>query len=81
MLAPTVSPLELAWTILGVLGFCFSLSLGISGLCDLLTVEEAMSRLRESAGSTSVPVPVTKMVVTGNRRQLPLHRSEPERSR
>ena len=30
---------------------------------------------------TSVPVPVTKMVVTGNRRQVPLHRSEPERCR
>jgi hypothetical protein len=42
MLVSTVSPLELAWTILGVLGFCFSLSLGISGLCDLLTVEEAI---------------------------------------
>jgi hypothetical protein len=30
MFVSTVSPLELAWTILGVLGFCFSLSLSIS---------------------------------------------------
>jgi hypothetical protein len=42
MLVSTVSPLELAWTILGVLGFCFSLSLGISAGCDMLTVEEAI---------------------------------------
>jgi 4-hydroxybenzoate polyprenyltransferase len=42
MLASTVSPLELAWTILGVLGFCFSLSLSLSAGCDMLTVEEAI---------------------------------------
>lgn len=42
MFVSTVSPLELAWTILGVLGFCFSLSLSLSAGCDLLTVEEAI---------------------------------------